>query len=122
MANPGSNSSFAAAQKPIDKTRQPHAQPRGWIVAEQFSCFGNVCTSQWHIAGLLREFVNFCPFAKRIFDRDDQVFELNCLALTQVEDVEERAFVLERSHRSLNHVIDVSVIATRAAVPKLIDG
>src|SRR2546430_15668721 len=32
-----------------------------------------------------------------------------------------RAFVLDRGHRSLNHVIDVSVIAARAGISKWID-
>ena len=66
--------------------------------------------------------INFCLFPERFFDRRDQVFELNRVVLTKIEDVEKRAFVLECSHRPLNHVVNVSVIAARAAVPKLIDG
>src|SRR5882724_399100 len=121
MADAGSTSSSGAEQKPINKTRQALAQSRGWLIAEQFPRFGNIRTSQRHVAGLLGQLVDFCPFPEGVLDRRDQIFELNRLALAKVEHVEQRAFVLERSHRSLNHVINVSVIAARSAVPKLID-
>src|SRR6266513_712734 len=113
---------FLRAQEPIDEKGQAVAQPGGWIVTEQFPCFGNVRASQGHIAWLLRQPVNFRFFSKRIFDRNNQVFKLNGLALAKIENVEEGTLILKRSHRSLNHVIDVSVIATRGAVAELIDG
>src|SRR5438552_4416654 len=108
-------------KKPLYEPGQALAKLSRWIVTEQFSCFGNVCTGQRHIAGLLRQPVNFCLFPKHIFNRHDQVFELNRIALTKIEDIEERAFVLESSHGSVNHVINVSVITARGAVSELID-
>src|SRR6266513_4521102 len=75
---------FLRAQEPIDETGQTLAQPGGWIVTEQFPRFGNVRASQGHIAGLLRQPVNFRFFSKRIFDLNNQVFELNGLALAKI--------------------------------------
>src|SRR5207249_11619619 len=87
-------------KKPIDEPGQALAELGCWVVAEQFSCFGKVGTSQGHIAGLLRQPVNFCLFPKRIFYRQNQFFQLNCLALTQIKNVVTWAIVLERGHRS----------------------
>src|ERR1043166_9211165 len=108
-------------QKPLDETRQSVVKPGSWLVAEQFSRLRNIRTSKGHIAGLLRQLVYFRLFPKRVFDRNDQVFELDRLALTKVNDIEEGAFVPERGHRTLNYVVDVSVIASRGAVAKLLD-
>ena len=43
------------------------------------------------------------------------------LALTEIKDIEERAFVLKRGDRSLNYIINISIIASRCAVAKLLD-
>src|SRR6476620_969674 len=109
-------------REPLYEPWQALAELGRWVVTEQSSCFGNVGTSQGHIAGLLRQPVNFRLFSKRIFYRQNQLFQLNGLALAKIKNVVTRAFVLDRGHRSLKHVIDVSVIAARAAISKLIDG
>src|SRR5205809_3675259 len=88
--------SFLRPQKPLDETRQSFVQPRGWPVIEQFSRFRNVRASERHIAGLLWQLVDLRFFPKRVFDCNDQVFQLDRLALTEIKDVEERAFVLKR--------------------------
>src|ERR1700730_14153486 len=108
-------------QKPRDETRQSLVQPGGWPVIEQFSSFRNVRASEGHIAGLLWQLVDFRFFPNRFFDRNDQVFQLDCLALTQIKDIEERAFVLKRGHRSLNYINNLSIVASRCAVAKLFD-
>src|SRR5207248_3630027 len=56
-----------------------------------------------------------------VFEHRNQFFQLNGFALTKIKDVVTRAFVFKRSHCSLDHVINVSVIAARAAISKLID-
>src|SRR6266487_4710168 len=108
-------------QKPLDETRQSLVQPNGWPVIEQFSRFRNIRASEGHIAGLFRQLVDFRFFPKCVFDRNDQVFQLDRLAFTQIKDIEERAFVLKRGHRSLNYIVNVSIIAARCAVAKLLD-
>jgi hypothetical protein len=108
-------------QKPLDETRQSLIQRGGWPVIEKFSRFRNVRARQGHVAGLFRQLVDFRLFPQRLFDCKDQVFELDRLALTKVKDIEERAFVLECCDRSLNYVIDVSVITSRCAVAELLD-
>src|SRR5207249_9244284 len=113
--------SFLRPQKPLDETRQSFVQPRGWPVIEQFSRFRNVRASERHIAGLLWQLVDLRFFPKRVFDCNDQVFQLDRLALTEIKDVEERAFVLKRGDRSLNYIINESVITSRGAVAKLFD-
>src|SRR6266480_4770236 len=109
-------------EKPLYEPGEAFTELHRRVVTKQFSRFANVRTSQRHIAGLLRQPVNFCLFSKRIFYRRNQFFQLNGLALAKIKNVVTRAFVIERGHRSLNHVIDVSVIAARAAISKLIDG
>src|SRR5436189_486032 len=108
-------------QKPLDETLQSFVQPCGWPVTEQFSRLGNVRASDMHIAGLLWQLVDLRFFPKHIFDCNDQVFQLDRLALTQIKDIEERAFVLKRGNRSLNDIINESVITSRGAVAKLFD-
>src|SRR4030095_11375631 len=112
---------FFYLKKPIDELRQSFVQPGGWIVTEQFSRFRNIRASQRHVAWLLRQLVNRGFFPERVFDCNDQIFELDRLALAQCKDIEDRALVLERGHRSLNYVVDVSVITSRGAVAKLLD-
>ena len=60
-------------------------------------------------------------FAERVFDRRDQILELDRFAFAQIENVEQRPVVFERGHRALNDVVDVSVIAARGAVAELVD-
>ena len=65
--------------------------------------------------------IDFCFFPHGIFDRQNEIFQLNRLTLTEIKDVIQWAIVIERGHRALNDVIDVGVIALRAAISKLID-
>src|SRR5438876_9708618 len=113
--------SFLRPQKPLDETRQSFVQPRGWPVIEQFSRFRNVRASERHIAGLFWELVDIRFFPKRVFDCNDQVFQLDRLALTEIIEVEERAFVLKRGDRSLKYIISESVIGSRRAVGSVFD-
>src|SRR6266545_3863292 len=112
---------FRRLQKPLHEFRQTFREFDGWIVTKQFSRFRNIRTSQGHVAGLFRQLVDFRFFPKCVFDRNDQVFQLDRLAFTQIKDIEERAFVLKRGHRSLNYIVNVSIIAARCAVAKLLD-
>ena len=114
--------SFVRPQKPLDKARQSFVQSRGWPVTEQFSRFRNIRASERHIAGLLWQLVDLRFFPKRVFDCNDQVFQLDRFALTQIKDIEERAIVLKRGDCSLNYIINESVITSRGAVAKLFDG
>src|SRR5439155_5971241 len=58
---------------------------------------------------------------QHIFDRQNQVLQLNRLALAEIKHIVERATVIQHGHRALNDVIDVGVIAPRATISKLID-
>src|SRR5205807_181747 len=58
---------------------------------------------------------------ERVLDGRDQIFQLNRFAFAEVEDVEQRPAIFQRAHRSLDDVVDVSVIAARGAVTELID-
>src|SRR4029077_5445082 len=78
-------------QKPLDETRQSLVQRGGWPVIEKFSRFRNVRARQGHVAGLFRQLVDSRFFSKRVFDRNDQIFQLDRLALPQIKDIEERA-------------------------------
>src|SRR5207249_12079903 len=53
--------------------------------------------------------------------RGNHVPQLNGLALAESEDVERRLVVVQRSHRALNHILDVSIVASRRAGAELID-
>ena len=74
-----------------------------------------------HIARLFREAIDFRFFSDGAFNRQNEIFQLNRLTLTEIKDVIKWAIVIERGHRALNDVIDVGVIALRAAISKLID-
>src|SRR5947207_12742692 len=65
--------------------------------------------------------IDLCFFPKRLLDCRDQILELNGLALAEIEDVERRPVVVQRSHRALNYIVYVSVVASRRAVAELID-
>src|SRR5262249_52865587 len=65
--------------------------------------------------------VDFCSFSESGFDRQDQVFKLDGVALTKIKNIEQRARIFQSSHRSLNYVVDVSVVASGCAVPELLD-
>src|SRR5205823_13415736 len=70
---------------------------------------------------LFRQLIDLRFLPEHLFNRRDQILQLNRLALAQIENVEHRSLVLQRRHRSLNDVVDVSVIATRASVAELVD-
>src|SRR5881397_565318 len=105
----------------MNKARQTVLEFRSRIVAEKFPRFGNVGTGQRHVARLFRQPVDLCFFAERLFNRGDQVFELNRLALAQIENVKHRAIVFKSGHCPLDDVVDVSVVAARRAVAEPID-
>src|SRR6185437_12358588 len=94
---------------------------RGWIVTKQFSRFRNVRASQRHVAWLFRQPVDLCFFSKRILDCRNQIFELNRVALAEIEDVEKGPVILKRRHCTLDNVVNVSVVASRRAVAELVD-
>ena len=70
---------------------------------------------------MFREAIDFRFFSDGAFNRQNEIFQLNRLTLTEIKDVIKRAIVIERGHRALNDVIDVGVIALRASISKLID-
>src|SRR5215472_991443 len=117
-----SESQSLRTKKPLYKPGQAFTELRRRVVTEQFSCFRNVRTGQRHIARLFWQTIDLRLFAKRVFDCRNQFFELDGLALTQIKNIVTRAFIFKRSHCSLDHVINVSVIAPRAAIAKLING
>src|SRR6266513_1777542 len=106
---------------PLNEFGQAFPQLRCRIVSEQFSRLRNVGTCTRHIAGLFREAIDFCFFPYGIFDRRNQVLQLNRLILAEIKDVIQRTIVIERGHGALNDIVNVGVIATRASIPKLID-
>jgi hypothetical protein len=65
--------------------------------------------------------IDFRFFPDGIFDRQNEIFQLNRLTLAEIKDVIHWAIVIERGHRALNDIINVGVIAPRAAISKLID-
>src|SRR6478672_4905177 len=117
----GPSLSALTPQKPLNEFGQAFAQLRCRTVAKQFSRFRNVRICTRHIARLFREAIDFCFFADGIFDRQNEIFQLNRLTLTEIKDVKQWAYVVERGHGPLNDIIDVGVIALRAAISKLID-
>src|SRR5262249_31685909 len=108
-------------QKPLDEFWQAFAQLRRWVIAEQFPRLRNICVGTRHIAGLLRQTIDFCLLSQSIFDRQNEIFQLNRLILAKIKDVIHWAIVIECRHRALDNIIDVGVIAPRGAIPKLID-
>ena len=111
----------ARFQKPMNKARQTVLEFRLRIVTEKFPRFGNVGAGQRHVARLLGQPVDLCFFAERLFDRGDQVFELNRFTLAEIKNVEHGPVVFERRRRPLDDVVDVGVVAARRAVTELID-
>ena len=105
----------------MNKALQTVLEFRLRIVTEKFPRFGNVGAGQRHVARLLRQPVDLCFFAECLFDRGDQVFQLNRFTLAQIENVKHRVIVFKSGHRPLDDVVDVSVVAARRAVAKLID-
>src|SRR6476661_736828 len=108
-------------QKPLNEFGQAFAQLRCRTVAKQFSRFRNVRICTRHIASLFREAIDFRFFSDGAFNRQNEIFQLNRLTLTEIKDVIQWAFVIERGNRALNDIIDVGVIALRASISKLID-
>src|SRR6476620_577827 len=89
-------------QKPLNELGQAFAQLRCRTVAKQFSRFRNVRICTRHIARLFREAIDFRFLSDGAFNRQNQIFQLNRLTLTEIKDVIKWAIVIERSHRALN--------------------
>src|SRR6202171_6646565 len=116
-----STCSTRTLHEPLDKMRQTFAQLRGRIVAEQFSRFGNVSTSQRNIARLLGQLIDLGLLAERLLDFLDQILELDGFAFAEIKNIEQRSVICERGHGSLNDVVDISVIAAGGAIAELVD-
>ena len=108
-------------QKPLNEFWQAFAQLCCRIVAKQFSRLGDIRICTRHVARLFREAIDFCFFPHGIFDRHDEIFQLNRLILAEIKDVVHWAIIIECGHGALYDIINVSVIAPRAAIAKLID-
>src|SRR6185369_5532993 len=102
--------------EPVDKAAQALFDLSFWVVVEQGARLGNVGKGLWNIAWLWRLALNDRGHIELFLEQCDQFAELDGSRLAKIENVVVAVVVVNGCYHAVNDVVDVGVIAPRAAV------